>query len=478
MSEAEAKPKSKLARAAKIGGAVLGVGAVGVFAWLSLRIFPIGTGIAAKTACSDVFVAGRAPEGLLEQEVPSAAAFVSYTIDESAGTATASAFGLASKTAVYRPGLGCALALDTEVAALKAEGFEPELGPRPDAPWPRGDAEDPRPDPEGLDRAALDAAFDTIFADGGWAEDEHRDERPLNTRAVVVVQHGRLLAERYAPGFDADTPQLGWSMTKSVTSALVGILVGRGRLDIDEPMGFAEWSSPDDPRSALTWDHLLRMSSGLEWNEDYGLRSDVTVMLFDVYDGTAEAVSRELAHDVDTVWYYSSGTTNLLHRRMREIFANDRAYHRFPYQALFEPLGMTSALMETDSSGTYVGSSFMYATPRDWARFGQLYLQDGVWEGERILPEGWVARTITPTSTPSDPPGGYGLQWWLNAAPNPEERGLPDVPVDAFWASGHQGQNVVVVPSRDAVIVRMGMTNGPGWPRSKFVAAVLEALPE
>ena len=440
--------------------AVLGLA---VFTWLAVQIFPIGTGAAAKAACSDVFVSGRDAQGVIDQELPKAW-FVSYAVDESAGTVTAHAFGLRRKTAVYRPGLGCALALDVSPDALRGQGFEPAARPSSDAPWPVGEGADTRADPPGLDRAALTAAIDGVFT------------APLNTRAVVIVHRGRLLAERYAPGFDADMPLLGWSMTKSVTSALVGILVGRGELSIDEPIGFERWSGTEDPRAQLTWDQLLRMSSGLEFNEDYGLRTDVTAMLFDVHDASAVPLDRKLVAPIDTSWAYSSGTTNLIQRGIRERMSDDAAYHRLPHDALFAPIGMHSAIMETDPSGTFVGSSFMYATARDWARFGQLFIQDGVWEGRRILPEGWVARSVTPT--PTHPTQGYGAQWWLNAATDPEQRALPGVPADAYFASGHQGQIVLVVPSREAVIVRQGMTNGPVWPRAEFAAAVLATLPD
>lgn len=464
---------SSLRTKAKRVGVVIAIGSgvavLGVGIWLAGWVFPIGTGIAAKTVCSDVFVSARAPEGLLDDEVPKAF-FVNYEVDAAGRSVTASAFGLASKTAVYRPGLGCALALQVDADSLRAQGFEAPATVASDAPWPAGEGADTRPDPAGLDRGALEAAIDQLFVD---PDDEGP---PLNTRAVVIVHHGRLLAERYAPGFDAETPQLGWSMTKSVTNALVGILVARGELAIDDPIGFASWAGADDPRAALTWDHLLRMSSGLDFNEDYGLRSDVTVMLFDHPDGSALPLAYELADPIDTRWSYSSGTTNLIQRRIRELFNDDAAYHRFPHDALFAPIGMHSGVIETDPSGTFVGSSFMYATPRDWARFGQLYLQDGVWDGQRILAQGWVARTITPT--PSHPSAGYGMQWWLNAAPDPEQRALPGVPADAYLASGHQGQMVLVVPSRELVIVRLGMTNGIKWPRAEFAAAVLEALPE
>ena len=240
-SEASAKP-SKRRRIVKTIAAVLALGLVGVFIWLVGWIFPIGTGISAKTVCSDVFVAGRSPEGLLEQEVPKAF-FVGYEVDEAQHSVRASAFGFAGKTAVYRPGLGCTLALGVEPETLRSQGFEPANAALPagTAPWPEGDGKDERPDPAGLDRPALEAAIAELFVEEG--------ELPLHTRAVVVVQDGRLLAERYAPGFDADTPQLGWSMSKSVTSALVGVLVGRGEVDIDQPIGFAEWSEAGDPRA-------------------------------------------------------------------------------------------------------------------------------------------------------------------------------------------------------------------------------------
>ena len=468
-------PRSKLRRWSLAAAGVAGVGLVGGFTALAVLIFPIGTGAAAKAVCSDVFVSGRDPEGVIAQELPQAF-FVSYSVDESAGTVDAHAFGLRRKQAVYRAGLGCALALEVEANELKAQGFEPaHTAAAPSAaPWPLGDGADERPDPPGLDRAALDAAIADVF-------DDSDQDPPLNTRAVVVVHRGRIVAERYAEGFDAEMPLLGWSMTKSVTSALIGILVGRGTIDVDAPIGFSAWAGADDPRAALTWDALLRMSSGLEFNEDYGLRTDVTLMLFDRHDGSAVGLDRELTAPADTVWSYSSGTTNLLQRRIRELFDDDAAYHRFPHEALFGPVGMRSAVMETDPSGTFVGSSFMYATARDWARFGQLYLQDGVWtdaggQTTRILPEGWVARSVAPT--PTHPSQGYGFQWWLNAATDEAERALPGVPSDAYFASGHQGQIILVVPSRDAVIVRLGMTNERKWPRAEFAAAVLAALPE
>jgi CubicO group peptidase (beta-lactamase class C family) len=201
-------------------------------------------------------------------------------------------------------------------------------------------------------------------------------------------------------------------------------------------------------------------------------------MLFEVDDAAAHAMNKPLAAAPDTTFAYSSGTTNIVSTILRRRFDGLAAYHSFPHEALFTPLGMRSAVFETDAAGTLLGSSFMHATARDWSRFGLLYLQDGVWEGRRILPEGWVKYSSAASSTA--PIGEYAAHFWANAgAPGePERRRLPHVPVDAFQASGYQGQAVLVVPSRNAVIVRLGMTHDrSAWDLDAFAAAVLAALP-
>lgn len=245
--------------------------------------------------------------------------------------------------------------------------------------------------PTGVDKVKLAEAMDKAFS-------EPDPKKPRRTRAVVVVYDGRIIAERYAPGFSQSTPLLGWSMTKSVTNALIGILVGQGRLLIQEPAPVPEWSGADDPRGAITLDQLLRMSSGLKFIEEYTKNSDATCMLFGTHDTAAYAASQPLETEPDSKWSYSSGTANILSRLVRHTIGGTSAdYFAFPRRALFNRIGMRSAIMEPDASGTFVGSSFMYATVRDWARFGLLYLQDGVWEGTQILPEGWVDYSRRPT---------------------------------------------------------------------------------
>lgn len=445
----------------------LGVVLLAAIVFVAGWILPTATGYVAKNACSAVFVAGRDPERVAAEDL-APQSFVSFTVDRERRRVSASVLGLAGRTAVHREGLGCVLAIVGAPERLQAHGFTPPHTPASDAPWPAGEGQRTTPDPPGLDRAALDSAVAAAFA-------EPDPSSLRRTRAVVVVHGGEIVGERYAEGFDPTTRHLGWSMTKSVTNAMIGVLVGRGALARAAPAPVPAWAG--DPRQAVTLDQLLRMSSGLEFEERYGPLADATHMLFEVDDGAAVALARPLAHEPDTTFSYSSGTTNILSWIARRQFADLEAYHRFPHEALFAPIGMRSAVFETDATGTYVGSSFLYATARDWARFGLLYLRDGVWDGARILPEGWVeySRTPTPTGT-----GDYAAHFWANAAdPNlPGERRLPHVPADAYQASGFQGQAVLIVPSRDAVIVRLGMTHDrAAWDLDGFAAAVLAALP-
>jgi CubicO group peptidase (beta-lactamase class C family) len=341
---------------------------------------------------------------------------------------------------------------------------------RADLPWPGGDRVDP---PAGVDTTVLEAALDAAFA-------EPYPDRTRQTRAVVVVHRGRIVAERYAPGISKDTELVGWSMTKSVTNALVGIVVGRGALDLETPAPVPEWSSPDDPRHAITLDQLLRMSSGLEFIEIYDGKpdSDDALMNYTMADTGAFAASKPLQVPPDTRWEYSSGTTNIIGRIVRGA-VDAGEYWTFPRRALFDRVGMASAVLEPDASGTFVGSSYMYATARDWARFGLLYLRDGVWDSERILPEGWVEYSTTPT--PGAVSGeAYGAQFWLNteSPPGSGVRWLPFLPEDAYACRGYAGQFVIVIPSRDLVVVRLGHSRNADIPSLvAFTERVLEALP-
>jgi CubicO group peptidase (beta-lactamase class C family) len=222
---------------------------------------------------------------------------------------------------------------------------------------------------------------------------------------------------------------------------------------------------------------LLHANSGLKWEEKYNKESNATIMLYKEKDMAKYAMKSKLKNKSGTEFYYSSGTTNILSFIIRNTLG-DTAYHRFSYAELFHKIGMYSAVLEPDGSGTFVGSSYCFASPRDWARFGLLYLNDGVWNGQRILPEGWVKYTTTPATSAKI--GQYGAQFWLNAGSpgNPSSRKYPDVPTDCFWADGFEGQNLWIIPSKKLVVVRLSMEKGNKLDENKFLADIIKALPK
>jgi CubicO group peptidase (beta-lactamase class C family) len=450
--------------------AVVLVAIAGMLVWPrvsnTIDLANAGTAYVAKALCSGVLVAGLDPDRLLAEELSLAAGLITAEIDYESQEVYASAVGgLISGRARRQPGRGCSLYDgDQPPVALPAFDRQPSVDPPVTASaWPIAPFATEEP-PAGVDQAALARALDEAFS-------EPDPDEPRRTRAVVVVHQGWVVAERYAEGITAKTPLIGWSMTKSLTHALMGIATREGILSIDQRPAVPEWAAPDDPRSAITFDHLLRMSSGLDFEEVYtDFTSDAVRMLMRARDAGAVAAGMPLGAAPDTLWKYSSGTSNIISRALRAAIADDSAYWSFPRKHLFDPLGMTSAFIETDPSGTFVGSSYSYATARDWARFGLLYLTDGLWGEQRILPEGWVDYGVTPT--PAAPDQRYGAHWWLNAG----ER-FEGVPADEFRASGFDGQWVMVIPSRQTVIVRLGQTPGEGFDSAAFERAVLGAFP-
>ncbi len=423
-----------------------------------------GAAYKAKLLCSAVLAAGRDATAVLEGEL-GGADFALVDTELAPPRVRAHALGF-TREAVFRPGLGCTL-VPNAGDALSADFDAPAIGPKP---WPGGDLREA--EVAGLDRPALNATLRDAFEEPG-------PERPRQTRAIVVLWRGGLLAERYAPGIDAQTPLLGWSMSKSLTNALVGMRVLDGALRLDGPVPLVGWG--DDERGAITLDHLLRMSSGLAFTEHYdNFTSDVVSMLFGpaAIDTGGYAARQPLAFAPDSHWSYASGTTNIVQKVLKESFPSKEAYWRYLYERLYAPLGMTDSFLEPDASGTFVGSSFGYGSARDWARFGQLFLDDGVWAGQRLLPEGWVDYSTTPT--PKAPYGSYGAHWWLNVGePNdPTARAFRSLPQDLYRASGFEGQNVIIVPSHDLVVVRLGYTPDERLAGIEaLVRGVLDALP-
>ena len=445
--------------------------AIGVLIY-GARLVAIGAAYKAKVICSGMFVSHREIRSLLDTDASAddlaVLRHIDVRVDRNSRAVTAEFFGLIGRTAVYRPGLGCAIIPPGAVSSAWSRAGDPSPGQGERKAVIDSLAIADRASPS-MDRSRLDAALK-------WALSEPEPALPRRTRAVVVVHKGRLVAEGYAHGFAKDTPLVGWSMTKSVINALVGVLANAGKIALEDSVPIPEWRGSDDPRRNVTWNQLLRMTSGLQFDENYGNPfADVTHMLLGVPDAAAYAAAKPLEAEPGTRWRYSSGTTNIIAYAMRQI-VGDADYLEFPRRALFDRLGMTSAVMETDAVGTVVGSSFMYATARDWAQFGLLYLHDGAWDGQRILPEGWVAYTRSPGLRVPDQP--YGAHFWLRIPK--EYRCGSDVlplPGDTFHAIGYEGQFITIIPSRELVLVRLGATHYPcAWDHQRFVHWVLEAI--
>lgn len=429
-------------------------------------VAPIGTNYAAKIACSATFVSGREIESIRARDVADMRAVgVRLEVDPAEQVVRAHWMGGARALAVFRPGYGCTLVHDQTPTRLRAQALPPPRTPVPATPFIDAHSQ-VLTSSLGLDRRRLDRALRDAF------EEPQPETAPRRTRAVVVLYRGHLVAEGYRQGFHATMPLIGWSMTKSVLATLYGFAQQRyGRPELDAAAPVAAWA--EDDRRNITFRQLLQMSDGLGFEERYGPMSDATDMLYRSEDMGRFVVSKPLVAEPGTRFNYSSGTSNLLSRLLRRELGDAR-YHGLP-GALFDRLGLASARLELDASGTFVGSSYAFMTARDWARLGQLYLQDGVWAGERVLPEGFV--TFVRTSAP-DAKGNYGGHFWLNQG-SEEERWLPRVPEDAFVMRGYEGQFVVIIPSREAVIVRLGQTPpGGDWPLDRFLGMVLAGLPE
>ena len=459
----------------------------------------VGTNYTAKIVCSNVFLAGRDPDEVLHSDVQSPGIallrLMQVSVDPQQKVVHAGLLGfIGHGLALARPTTGCAAIPDgnlefarrvdaliapaapvnsatTPTASPTAVGSIPTpAGARPDsatttagnapaaptnaaAPWPDGNAATPN---SSVERVLAD---DTLAGPG--------------MRALLVVDHGRLVAERYGAGFSAAIPLLGWSMTKSVLAGLVGILIKEGQLTLEQSAG---WSDPGDPRGRIHIADLLSMTSGLRFNESYGVVSDVTRMLYLQPDAAGFAHEQPLQHPPGEVWSYSSGSANILSRIVQDAAGKLGAH--VARVKLFDPLGMTSATMETDEDGTLVGSSYMYATARDWARYAQLLVQGGMWQGQALLPTGYVARMATPVAA-SGGQYGQGLVWlWGSDALVPGQN--PDtafgIPADTFWMEGHDGQSIALIPSRQLVIVRLGLTpRRDGYRPQPLVKAVLAA---
>lgn len=438
-------------------GGLLAILILAGFAWIGVappELLRVGTAYSAKIVCSNHFVAGRDADEVLAVDVQAPGhpllRTVSVTVDEQAKTVKARMFGfVAESVAVARNGLGCAVVPDGDVAAASAfkaaEGVAMQLS---EGIWPDGNIVQPSQDP-----TIAKILDDPAMTGSGM-------------RAVVVVKNGRIVAEKYRDGFGPETPLLGWSMTKTVTAALIGTAVKDGKLSLDQT-GLLPYLPDELP---IRLQDLMGMASGLAWNEGYGDVSDVTRMLYLLPDMARFAMSQPLTPQgtaaIGKVFNYSSGTSVALSAIWQEAVGGGQASLDWPRAKLFGPLGMTSAVFETDARGTFVGSSYLYATARDWARFGQFILQKGVWNGQEILPVGYADWMTAPhpASRTAWGEAEYGQgQIWLRGP----EAGVPEgedpdkgfgLPPDTVWMLGHDGQATAIIPSKNLVVVRMGLT--------------------
>lgn len=406
-------------------------------------LLPIITGYPAKYLCSAVFVSERNQAEVEALDLNFS--FIKYTRNEVnlADSSVTSSFLWGKSKAIYRKGFGATLVRGVSEVDLRKVKFPktPPLSYNPDTTaWQLGN---------------LASATDTTIDNEALEEITGKlmDEDGYNGHAFafIVLHKGIPIAEAYQPEYNAGTRFLSWSMAKSFTNTLVGIMVKEGKLDINKPVELPAWQS--DERSKITLNDLMQMQSGLRWNEDYGNRSDVTMMLYAESDFAKFAYDQKADFKPGTKWYYSSGSVNVVNYVMRKAIGNDQDYYLFAKTRLFDQIGMPDAVFEVDASGTQVGSSYLYATARDYARYGLLCLNDGVFNGQRILPEGWMKYTTTPASGSE---GKYGSLFWLN-----QSKYYPAAPEDMFSCNGHDGQQIFMIPSKDLVIVLLGYSPKP-----------------
>jgi CubicO group peptidase (beta-lactamase class C family) len=434
----------------------------------------VAAGYVSHQLCSATFVSRIDPEQYYRESIAPVLAPVGFLsghrIDRERAQVSASFSGLAQARAIDRGPLGCLVLHGEPPAPVSLPAHVPATPLLPDIAGP-AIVEPAQP--------ALQQALDRTFAE--TAEPPRR-----NTKAVVVVHNGRVIAERYAPGYAIDTQVIGWSATKSVTNALIGILVRQGRLSVEGPAPIAAWADPKDPRHAISIDNLLRMNSGLDIGDSLTARASTAFdpsayMVFGVRDMAAFAEQAPLKAAPGTEWNYTNGNTLLLSKIIRDRTGGDAAsVLAFVRRELFDKLGMRHVTLEFDAAGTPIGSSHMLASARDWARFGLLYLNDGVVAGERLLPPGWVDYSAAPT--PGSEQYGYAAGFWTNRGDGEGQRYriARGIPADAFFARGAMGQYVIVVPSQHLVVARFGSAFTPRDDMdvvARLVADVIAAMP-
>ena len=454
---------------------VLLVAVVGALMWF--HIPSNAAGVVAQTVCSAKYVSGRdlPTDQLVASDVTPQSPIlgvVSTDVDDSTHTVTSKFLGVVSRTSSLQSGRGCVLDAPADPSA---KPYVP--APRNPAAWPAGDG---TTTVTGVDTTVLTKVVDDALVGSD-------DPMGLAARGVAVVQDGKLLLLEDGAGIKANTALLGWSMTKTVTGMLAWKKLQEKGISIETPVvdafpagrapsWVAQWQG--DERRKITIADLMFVRSGLALGEGYGPTGDVVQMLYGESDMSGWAAQHGVDHDPGTYWEYLSASTNILAAVVKAQFATDDEYVAYARSSLFEPLGLTTATLSTDASGTWVGSSYLWASTADWARLGQLMLDDGRWNGQQLYPAGWWKLAGTP-AVPTGEGHGYGAQTWIpGAADGGECAATPGYPKDALLMEGHYGQVVAMVPSKRAVVVRLGWSVIPDFDGCAFVADVVRTLPD
>ena len=414
----------------------------------------VGTGIGTKLLCSAEYVMQQDRDQAFADLVQYSPILNQLTVEYEPAIQSVSAnlFGLAGKRASYVPGLGCAV--DYSGFDVRKELIVQETATRNSASWPAG-----------ASVTTIEPRLQALLEEIVVAD----NQRGLNTRALLLVHGDDIVAEAYAQRSSAESPLLGWSMAKSLMSVMLGNLELRGLLDLQTTPAFAEWQN--DARAGITLQDMLTMTDGLEFSEEYNPGDDATAMLFTEPSMSDFVMHQALQNQPGEVFNYSSGTANLLARVHHDTLGGPQAAYDDFMAKIYEPMAFANAVFEVDASGVFAGSSYFYASGRDWARLGLLMLQGGVINGQRLVSEDWVRRATTPNESAND--RAYGYQFWLNRG-NDSLR-FQDIPEDAYYANGNRQQLVMVLPSLDAVIVRLGWTSGR-YPVNENFSRILAEL--
>ena len=432
--------------------------AIGVFYYTTYPKLDLVTGFSSKSVASWTNLTNRTEADIMATDnnfdiMPKA----KNTIKANGKTVETTIFGLKKRKAIYRDGLGALLVDDDYDIAKKV--LKPHRNRKSIAkPYPYGNLPQDTAKYTNVDYDKIEKAIANAFDKAG--------ENTKKTRSLIVLYNDKIIGEHYADGFTKETPILGWSMTKSIVGTLYGILQKQGKIDINKTTGIPAWQG--DNRKNITYNDLLQMNSGLDWEERYDKISDVTKMLFLAKNMPNVQEGKMASHKPNTHWIYSSGTSNLLGGLLHNFTANEQEYLDLPYKLLLDKIGMHSALIETDMEGNYVYSSYGWANTRDWAKFGTLYLHKGNWDGEQLFNPEWADYVANPTPTSNNV---YGAHFWLNKG------GVyPDVPRDLYSANGFQGQKVFIIPSKNMVIVRMGLTEGKSFDFNAMLRDIIAAV--